>query len=87
LITLNDSLPIKKVIFGLLIFCGSLITIFVLFIASVSIYVGFHHLGRHGFWTPVLFGLTVMILILWLFIHGIGYIRHQMKEKDIIHHI
>jgi len=84
---LNDSLPIKKIVSGLLIFCGSLITVFVLFIAVVSIYVGLHNTDRHGFWTPILFGLTVMILMLWLFIYGISYIRQQMKERDIIPHI
>lgn len=84
---MNDSLPIKKIVSALLVFCGSLITIFVLFIAVVSIYVGLHQVDRHGFWTPILFGLTVMILILWLFIYVISFIRHQMKDKDIIHHI
>lgn len=84
---MNDNLPLKKFIFGLLIFCGGLITAYVVFIAAVSIYIGLNHLHQDGFWTPILFGLTVMVLILWLFVYSIGYMRHQMKEKDIIHRI
>ena len=84
---LKENLPVKKIIFGLVIICSGLITAYIVFIAGLSIYVGLQYVHKDGFWVPILFGLVILALVLWLFIYSIGYIRHQIEEKDIIHHL
>lgn len=68
---------------SLLILCG-LLSAYLLFIAIVCIWVGFHHLPQNGFWMPILAGCLIMIGILWLFLRLSRFILNGMKEKEII---
>jgi hypothetical protein len=59
-------------------------TVYIIFIALISIKVGINHLHQDGFWMPILAGTISIIAILWLVIFLIKFILNQMKDKDII---
>ncbi len=80
----HEPFPLKNIGLWLLLFCGGLITVYIIFIALISIYVGIHHLQQDGFWMPMLAGIFSIMAILWLFFCFIKFVFNQMKEKDII---
>jgi hypothetical protein len=59
-------------------------TVYIIFIALISIKVGINHLHQDGFWMPILAGTISIIAILWLFLFLIRHIINHMKDKDII---
>lgn len=80
----HQPFPFKNLgLWSLLILCG-LLSAYLLFIAIVCIWVGFHHLLQNGFWMPILAGCLIMIGILWLFLRLSRFILNGMKEKEII---
>jgi hypothetical protein len=42
-------------------------TVYIIFIALISIKVGINHLHQDGFWMPILAGSIAIIAFLWLF--------------------
>jgi hypothetical protein len=54
------------------------------FLALISLWAGLNHLGRDGFWMPILVGGTGTLGILWLSLRLSKFIFHRMKEKDIL---
>jgi len=59
-------------------------TVYIIFIALISIKVGITHLHQDGFWMPLLAGSITIIVFLWLFLCLLRFILNQMKDKDII---
>ncbi|MEE9612332.1 MAG: hypothetical protein V3W19_13845 [Desulfatiglandales bacterium] len=78
----REPFPLKKSgLWSLLIFCG-LFTGYIVFVAMISIWVGFNHLQKDGFWMPVLAGTIVTVIILWLFLRLSKFILNQLKGKN-----
>ena len=75
----HQPFPFKNLgLWSLLILCG-LLSAYLLFIAIVCIWVGFHHLLQNGFWMPILCGL----LVLWLSIYIIRLIVHIVGQSNV----
>lgn len=76
--------PLKNFGLRFLFACCCLMTVYIIFIALISIKVGINHLHHDGFWMPILAGTISIIAMLCLFLFLIKFILNQMKDKDII---
>jgi len=76
--------PLKNVGLRFLLVCCCFMTVYIIFIALISIKVGINHLHQDGFWMPILAGSIAIIAFLWLFLCLLKFILNQMKDKDII---
>lgn len=74
-------------IFKSLIVILSLAIAYVIFIALISINMGFTHLNQDGFWIPILAGLISIALCLWFLISITRSVINRMKDRDIIDNI
>ncbi len=74
-------------IFKSLIVILSLAIAYVIFIALISINMGFTHLNQDGFWVPILAGLISIALCLWFLISITRSVINRMKDRDIIDNI
>ena len=74
-------------IFKSLIVVMGLVIAYIIFIALISINVGFTHVQQDGFWVPILAGLIFIVLCLWLFIGITRSVINRMKDRDIIDNI
>jgi len=68
----------------ILIACAGLLSAAALFIAATSLWVGFLHHEREGFWVPILAGGLLAVLAVWLFIHLLGALLKAAKRSDIL---
>ena len=80
----NETVSIKKVCLWCLIVACGIVTVCLVFVSFVSMWTGFSHLQQNGFWVPVLAGTTMLILVLFLFIHATKRILFHMKEEDVL---
>jgi len=76
------NITLKFLIVGL----GCIIA-YIIFIALISINVGFTHLQQDGFWVPILAGVISIAGCLWLFLSFSRFVINRMKDKDIIGNI
>ena len=80
----NEPMPGKNLFLWLLFFCCSIIVAYIFFVAFISIWIGFHHYAKDGFWVPVVAGIFCIILILLGFLRVSKSIHHHMKEKETL---
>jgi len=80
-------IPLRNICLKFLLVGVGLIFAYIIFIALISINVGFTHLQQDGFWVPILAGLLFIAGCLWLFLSFSRFIINRMKEKDIIDNI
>ena len=59
----------------------SLFTLYLIFLSVISISIGLANTDVRGFWMPILCGLLILCLTIFL-IRLIIYIFRQMKSKD-----
>jgi cytochrome c biogenesis protein CcdA len=83
----NKTFPLRNMIFKSLIVILSLAIAYVIFIALISINMGFTHLNQDGFWVPILAGLISIALCLWFLISMTRSVINRMKDRDIIDNI
>lgn len=83
----NKTFPLRNMIFKSLIVILSLAIAYVIFIALISINMGFTHLNQDGFWVPILAGLISIALCLWFLISITRSVINRMKDRDIIDNI
>jgi cytochrome c biogenesis protein CcdA len=83
----NKTFPLRNMIFKSLIVILSLAIAYVIFIALISINMGFTHLNQDGFWVPILAGLISITLCLWFLISITRSVINRMKDRDIIDNI
>lgn len=83
----NKTFPLRNMIFKSLIVILSLAIAYVIFIALISINMGFTHLNQDGFWIPILAGLISIALCLWFLISITRSVINRMKDRDIIDNI
>jgi uncharacterized membrane protein HdeD (DUF308 family) len=79
-----EPLPLKNLGLWSLFLLFALLTAYIIFAASISIWVGLSHVQKDGFWMPIVAGILSMILVLWPFLRLSRLILHSMKEKDTI---
>ena len=72
---------IKKLAPLFLLVFLSLFTLYLIFLSVVSISIGLANTDARGFWMPLLCGLLILCLTIFL-IRLIIYIFRQMKPKD-----
>jgi len=72
---------IKKLARLLLIFLLSLLTLYLVFVSVISVSIGFANAERPGFWMPILWGVLIFCLGLFI-IRLIVYLFKQMKAKE-----
>ncbi|MFC1821168.1 hypothetical protein ACFL9T_00540 [Thermodesulfobacteriota bacterium] len=73
--------PYKTIGRWFLICSISLLSAYIVFLGSVSLWVGFNHSGQEGFWMPILAGTVLIMSILWLFGRFLLFILRRVKEK------
>jgi uncharacterized membrane protein HdeD (DUF308 family) len=83
----NRIFTLRNTILRSLIVLFGLIIAYIIFIALISINVGFTHLQQNGFWVPILAGSISIGVCLWLFISFSRIVIDRMKDKDIIDNI
>jgi len=72
---------IKKLALLFLLLFFSIFTLYLTFLSIVSISIGMINIERSGFWMPILCGLLIFFLTIFM-IRLILYIFRQMKAKD-----
>jgi len=72
---------IKKLALLFLLLLLSIFTLYLIFLSITSIYIGMINIERSGFWMPILCGLLIFFLTIFM-IRFIGYIFRQTKAKD-----
>jgi cytochrome c biogenesis protein CcdA len=83
----DELLPLKNIGLRIFLICLGLVISYIIFIALISINIGFQHLNQDGFWVPILAGVFFIAVCLWVFLIFLRFIVKQMKEKDIIENI
>lgn len=74
----------KRIVCYLTILFGGLLCCAVLFLSSLSVWVGVSHQDRDGYWTPVLFGTVLGILVLYSFFRLTRSLLRQTRHTDSI---
>ena len=72
---------IKKGILLFLLFLVSIFTLYLAFLSITSISIGLANTERSGFWMPILCGVLILCLILFI-IKLLVYIVRKMVAKD-----
>lgn len=72
---------IKKLALLLLLFFISMATLYLILISIISISTGLNNLERAGFWMPIVFGLLIFLITIFL-IRLIVYMVRQIKTKE-----
>lgn len=83
----NRTFPLRNIIFKSLIVVLGLAIAYIIFIALISINMGFTHLHQDGFWVPILAGLISIAICLWILISITRSVINRMKDRDIIDNI
>jgi hypothetical protein len=71
----------KKLARLLIIVVLSFFTLYLIFLSVVSVSIGFANAVRPGFWMPIVWGLLILCLGLFI-IRWIVYLFKQMKTKE-----
>jgi hypothetical protein len=71
----------KKLVRLLIILVLSLFTLYLIFLSVISVSVGFVNSDRPGFWMPILCGLIIFCIDLYI-IKLIVYLFRQTKAKE-----
>jgi len=72
---------IKKLALLFLLFFFSILTLYLTFLSITSIAIGLINIEKTGFWMPILCGLLIFFLTIFM-IRLIRYIFRQTKAKD-----
>jgi hypothetical protein len=76
--------PLKRLFIKALILSASLLLADALFVATVSLWIGFVHHERQGYWMPLFTGGLLAVLALWLFIRFLRISLRAMKRSDLL---
>ena len=71
----------KKLFRSLIILVLSLFTLYLIFLSLISVSVGFVNSDRPGFWMPILCGLLIFCINLYI-IKLIVYLLRQRKARE-----
>lgn len=76
--------PLKNFSLWVLLVAVSLILLYFVFIAFVSINVGLSNMQQDGFWMPITAGIIVIIACVCFFLLSFRFIFDRLKEKNSI---
>jgi hypothetical protein len=74
----------KRIGCYLVILCGALVTGAILFLSSLSVWIGVSHQEMAGYWMPVLAGSIVGLMSLYAFFRFARYLFRQTRRADSI---
>jgi formate/nitrite transporter FocA (FNT family) len=74
----------KRIGCYLIMLCGALVTGAILFLSSLSVWIGISHQEMDGYWMPVLSGSLVGLLFLYTFFRLSRYLFRQTRRTDSI---
>ena len=64
--------------------CGALVTGSVLFLSTLSVWIGVSHQEMDGYWIPVLAGSLTGLLFIYAFFRLSRYLFRQTRHTDSI---
>jgi len=74
----------KRIGCYLIILLGGLLSCAMLFLGTLSLWVGTSHQERDGYWIPIVFGATLSILVLYSFFRLTRSLLRQTRHTDSI---
>ena len=80
----QEPFPLKNLSLWSLLVVVSLILLYFVFIAFVSINVGLNNMHQDGFWMPITAGIIVIIACVCFFLLSFRFIFDMLKEKNSI---
>ena len=80
----RQPFPVKHALCKVVLFCSSLLLVSSLFLGGASVWVGLSHRQEAGSWAPLLAGLLLIALILWLYLRLVLSLRRTMRHSDIL---
>lgn len=83
----EDRLKFKTVFAWCFVILIGLIAAYIAFLSLISVWVGFTHISLSGFWVPILAGMVLLTLVLWLYFRLARTILSHRKEEGIINSI
>jgi len=81
----NEPMSWKNIFLWLLFCCCSIIVAYIFFVAFISIWIGFNHFEKDGFWMPVMAGILSIVLVSLGFLRLSKSIHYRMKEKETLY--
>jgi hypothetical protein len=85
-VILRGSRLFKKIILWCLIPVSGLIAVYVAGVCFVSIWSGFSHMDRNGFWVPIAFGGVTFSVVIFLSFSFIRSMLAYIKDRDVLKH-
>jgi len=85
----EDPLPFKTVFAWCFVILSGLIAAYIAFLSLISVWVGFTHIYRAGSWVPILVGIVLLTIVLWLYFRLSRTVLNlsNRKEEGIINFI
>jgi len=79
---IHRSISLKKIwLWCLIIACG-LMSAYLAFISLVSVWIGLGHMHQAGFWVPIIFGITLLMIVSYICFQASRYILNHIKEEN-----
>jgi hypothetical protein len=80
----REPFPFKKTAFKALILFAAVLLADALFVAAISLWIGFIHHDHQGYWMPLFTGGLLAVLAVWLFIRFFAVILRVMRRSDLL---
>jgi len=80
----KEPVSLKKISLWCLIAIFGIVAACLVFISVVSLWAGFVHMQQTGFWVPILGGVLLLVLVVFLFARATKRILSYMKEEDVL---
>ena len=65
------------------IIVAGLVTACIGFVSVVSIWTGFTHVGQSGSWVPILAGIVIFLIALWVYLRAAKALYSQLKSQEL----
>ena len=80
----NEQISIRLIWLWCLVFVSALVTVYLGFIAFVSVWVGLGHLDQPGCWVPIVVGLLLFIALCSFFICTLKRLLGRLKGQAVV---
>jgi hypothetical protein len=78
----EDPLPLKTVFAWCFVILSGLIAAYIAFLSLISVWVGVTHIYRAGSWVPILVGIILLCVVLWLYFRLSRTILNLSNRKE-----